>query len=100
MIDITIAQNLVERELSKMSENEPDEDKLVILHVMPIEKDLGWIFFYDSKAFVETQDPKYGVFGNAPIIVDKENGSLHITGTGKPFEEYIEEFRRKKLTRS
>ena len=83
-----------------MSENEHDEDKLVILEVLPIEKDLGWIFFYNSKAFVETKDPKYGVFGNAPIIVDKADGSLEFTGTGRPYQEYVAEFRQRKQGRS
>jgi len=99
MIDLSKARSLVEGELSKMSENEPDEDKFVILDVSPIEKDLGWIFFYSSKAFVETRNPEYGVFGNAPIIVDREDGSLHVTGTGLPIEDYIEEFRRKKAAK-
>ena len=99
MIDISIARSSVEKELSRMSTNEPPEEKLVITEVLPIEKDLGWIFFYNSKAFAETRDPQYGVFGNAPIIVDKEDGSLHFTGTGRPFEEYVEEFRKKKQSR-
>lgn len=96
MIDISTARSLVEIELSKMFHNAPPEEQLVILDVLSIEKDLGWIFFYNTKAFSETNDPKYGLFGNAPIIVDKEDGSLHYTGTGLPFEEYVEEFRKKK----
>lgn len=96
MIDISEARSLIEIELSKMSRNEPPEEMRIIVHVLPIEKDLGWIFFYQTKAFAETNDPRYELFGNAPIIVDQEDGSLHYTGTGLPFEEYVEEFRKKK----
>lgn len=98
MIDISTARSLVEIELLKMSRGAPPEEERVISHVLSIEKDIGWIFFYNTKAFLETNDPKYELFGNAPIIVDKEDGSLHYTGTGLPFEEYVEEFRKKKTS--
>jgi hypothetical protein len=96
MINISKARSLVEGELSKMSHDRPPESKRVIVNVLPIEGDLGWIFFYNTKAFAETQDPMYELAGNAPIIVDREDGSLHVTGTGRSFEEYVEEFRKKK----
>jgi hypothetical protein len=35
------------------------------------------------------------IIGNAPIIVDKNDGSLHGTGTARPVEEYIQEFEKK-----
>jgi hypothetical protein len=98
MINISKAQSLVESELSKMSRDMPPEEKRVIVNVLPIE-DLGWIFFYDTKAFAEDHDPMYELAGNAPIIVDREDGSLHVTGTGRPIEEYMEEFRKKKEAR-
>ena len=99
MIDLLTAQKLVEQELTKISRDKPPEDERVIVNVLPIEGDLGWIFFYDTKAFVETQDPMYGLNGNAPIIVDSEDGSLYYTGSALPFQEYVEEFRQKKLDR-
>jgi len=32
------------------------------------------------------------VGGNAPILVDKENGDVVVTGTGKDIDFYIEEY--------
>ena len=98
MITLPTAYSLVEGELLKMSQGVPPEEKRVIVNVLPIEGDLGWIFFYTTKAFAETQDPMYELAGNAPIIVDREDGSLHITGTGRSIESYMEEFRQKKLS--
>lgn len=100
MIDISKAQSLVDDKLSKISRDKPPEDKRVIVNILPIEGDIGWIFFYTTKAFAETQDPMYELDGVGPIIIDREDGSLYMTGTGKPFEEYMEEFRQKKLRRS
>lgn len=97
MINVSKARSLVEAELLIISQGIPPEEKRVIVNVLPIEGDLGWIFFYTTKAFAETQDPMYELVGNAPIIVDREDGSLHVTGTGRPIEDYVEEFRQKRL---
>jgi len=32
------------------------------------------------------------VAGNAPIIVNRFDGSLHFTGTARPTEEYIRDY--------
>jgi hypothetical protein len=59
-----------------------------------IETEFGWVFFYESKRFKETGDFGDSLAGNAPVIVDRAIGSLHVTGTAHPTAEYIEEFRR------
>lgn len=38
------------------------------------EYDFGWVFFYQSAEFVRTRDPGKMLYGNAPIIVEKESG--------------------------
>lgn len=96
MIDILAAQNLVENELVKKSLSKPSENERIITGIFPIEKDFGWLFIYNTRAFAETFNPDYELMGNSPIIVDKEDGSLYYTGTGRPIEEYIKEFQQKK----
>jgi hypothetical protein len=59
-----------------------------------IETEFGWVFFYESRRFKETGDFSDRLAGNAPVIVDRAIGSLHVTGTARPTAEYIEEFRR------
>jgi hypothetical protein len=34
--------------------------------------------------------------GNAPIIIDKNDGSIHITGTALPVEKYIRDYMKTK----
>ena len=48
----------------------------------PQELDFGWVFFYDAGDEV--------IAGNAPIIVDRDAGCIHITGTARPLAEYLE----------
>jgi hypothetical protein len=46
-----------------------------------VEFDLGWIFLWDSKKFLETHDFSEALAGNAPMIVDRRDGSVHQTST-------------------
>jgi hypothetical protein len=67
---------------------------LKLVHEQTIEKPFGWVFFYDSKAFLETGNFESTILGNAPIIVNRRTGELHVTGTAKPIEEYIADYDR------
>jgi hypothetical protein len=69
-------------------------DCLVVIDEATIEKEYGWIFFYDSKKYIETNDKRYLIAGNAPILIEKSDGSIHILGTAMPVERYIEQYER------
>ncbi len=66
--------------------------KLVVVRVD--EHDFGWVFFYDSSAHVESGAASEALAGNAPLIVDKIDGKLYVTGTAHPIGHYLEEYRR------
>ncbi|NRF72455.1 hypothetical protein HLB44_36450 [Aquincola sp. S2] len=57
------------------------------------EHDFGWVYFYNARDFAETQDHEHSLVGNAPVIVDRQNYGLYSTGTARPIEHYVEEFR-------
>lgn len=84
---ISIAEQYLREEEKKTNYN------LVLLLNNIIEFDYGWVFFYQSKEFVETGDILEMLGGNAPIIINNLNGGISETGTSKPIEEYIEEYR-------
>ena len=67
-------------------------DNFVILDEYTIEKEFGWIFFYSSQKYEETNNINHALAGNAPIIVNKFDDSLHITGTAFDIEHYIAEY--------
>ncbi len=68
------------------------QDRLVI--VKEYEYDFGWAFCYNTKRYVDTGDTLHAVAGNAPLIVDREEGQLYVTGTVLPLEHYIAEYRK------
>jgi immunity protein 35 of polymorphic toxin system len=55
-------------------------------------KPYGWIFFYQSKEFLDHGTPSAQLAGNAPIIVDRNTFELRVTGTAKPLEHYLKEY--------
>ncbi len=69
--------------------------KLAFLEQRTREFEYGWVFFYQSEEFIRTGKSETRVGGNAPLIVDKYKGDVHITGTAKRIEEYIDEYCKK-----
>ena len=49
------------------------------------QKPYGWVFFYSATG----DEP---VAGNAPIIVNRFTGAIHVTGTARPLEDYLAEY--------
>jgi hypothetical protein len=71
----------------------PDGVTPVILDDKTIERDFGWVFFYQSREHIETGDFGSILLGNAPVIVDRDDGSLHVTGTAQPIESYLAKYK-------
>ncbi len=80
------------RTLGIPTEETPFE--LVLLDKETIDHEFGWVFFYQSKAYLESGRPSEALAGNAPILVSRKDGTLHVTGTALPIETYIENFKR------
>lgn len=59
-----------------------------------ISKPYGWIFFYQSKRFLETENISDILVGNAPIFIDRFDGELRICGTSHPIEQYLTEYEK------
>ena len=85
------AQKLVENELENTKDIYSPID-CVILESKTIERGWGWVFFYQSKAYVETGDFRNMLAGNAPIIVNRYTSELSHTGTAHEIEYYINQY--------
>lgn len=101
--DELVARFLDEHEIATFDFESPlprHEDhhipKLVIVRVD--EHDFGWVYFYDSSVHVGTGKPSDAVVGNAPLIVDRTDGRLYVTGTAHPIDHYLLEYRRGRRT--
>lgn len=55
-----------------------------------VQKEYGWVFFYNTKAYLESGDSRQGLVGNAPLLVDRKTGKLHVLGTVHPLNRYLE----------
>lgn len=69
--------------------------ELLLINDQTIEFNSGWAFFYNSLKYVEGGSISDALAGNAPLIVSKRDGTVHITGTAQPIEDYIREFERR-----
>lgn len=71
----------------------------LIIDDLTLETELGFVFFYNSKEYIETGDFTHCLAGNAPLFVSKRDGAVYVTGTARPIEQYIEEIERKERAR-
>lgn len=67
-------------------------EELVLLEEHTIERRFGWVFFCNSQAYVTKGDEHRSLCGNAPFIVDRKDGTVHVTGTARPTEVYIDNY--------
>lgn len=57
----------------------------IILDKKTLKKPYGWIFFYNFGEGVLTT-------GNLPIIVDRIDGEIRVTGTAHPLQSYLDAY--------
>lgn len=84
MIDRSEAKHLVEELLRR----ESDED-IAIVEGATLERPFGWVFFCNTRQYVETGNVSHSLAGNAPYIVNQVTGAVVLTGTAYPIEHYI-----------
>ena len=94
MISYEEARGLVETEINRPEPYYPHL-RLVILENLTIERDWGWVFFYNTEAYSESGDFLDSLVGNAPYMVNKLTGELIETGTAEGIEHYIKEYEEK-----
>jgi hypothetical protein len=70
------------------------EIEYVLLDDETVETDVGWVFFWTSRRFVETGDLSDAVAGNGPLLVDRRDGSLHQLWSGESWETGVERYRQ------
>lgn len=87
------AQKLVE-EVIAINTAQNNSIECVVLESETIEKEWGWVFFYQNKKYLETGDFRDMLGGNAPYIVNRTSGKIIETGTAQPIEAYISEYEK------
>lgn len=93
---LDIAQKYIEAENNKYPES---GTKFVLMTESTFEFEYGWMFYSNTEKYLKTRNIFDTLPGNAPFIISKIDGSLQTTGTGKPDEYYLNEYRKKIETR-
>jgi len=86
------ARQLVYARISAESPCAEQTVELAIVDSETIEKEYGWVFFYQTKEYLKSANIVDALVGNAPFIVNKYTGELIETGTANPIEDYIAEY--------
>jgi hypothetical protein len=76
-----------------------ENDTLVIGDDYTISRPYGWVFFYQSRRFLENGDPSDALAGNGPVVVLSRDGSIHHLGSAHPVEETLRQFEARIGTR-
>jgi hypothetical protein len=84
------AQAIAQRELDQLFKGSSIQP--AILDEWTQEEDFGWVFFYESRRYVETKNPSDQLVGNAPIIIDRR-GRVHSILSSEPPDIGIQRLR-------
>jgi hypothetical protein len=66
-------------------------DGVVVIESATIEKPYGWIFFYNSRRYVETGELVHALVGQGPVIVVAATGAIIELGSAIPSAAAIKE---------
>jgi hypothetical protein len=84
---IEIARKVVARDAG--------EHALVIIEDKTVERPFGWVFFYTTRQYVKTGDPKYLIPGSAPLVVHRADGATEYLATSIPPARAIEIYEKR-----
>jgi len=66
--------------------------ELVLLTESTRTKPYGWVFFFNSKKFVETKNFRDANIGPGPLLVKKEDGQIVAFGSGIRASEQLDKW--------
>jgi hypothetical protein len=67
--------------------------KCVLLPAQTLEEAFGWVFFYQSREYVETGRSSAKLATPAPLLILRKTGELRVLGTDLPVENYLVQYR-------
>lgn len=92
MLDRSQAKAVASEHIRRLSSGAID---FVIVDKLTLEGRHGWVFFYDSRIYLETLDDRHALWGNGPVAVES-NGTVHQLGSAPgEVEKYLMEMERR-----
>ena len=83
---------ITRNEAARLVQKELEGSDTILIEEPIAEGTYGWVFGYQSAKYLETGNFLDMMAGNAPFLVEKETGMLHVLGTAEPVEHYIVNF--------
>jgi hypothetical protein len=65
----------------------------VLLDEHTLEEPFGWVFFYQSAAYIRSDETRDQLAGNSPLVVWRDTGEIQTTGTAYPLDHYLRPIR-------
>ena len=59
-----------------------------------IEHEWGWVFFWNTRLFLDTLDHEHAVGPRAPLFVNKEDGSVTVAGSLDRWKNELKRYER------
>jgi hypothetical protein len=72
-------------------QNEAGLEKIILNDITAV-KLYGNIYHFTSKRYLETNEFKYAIVGNAPFLVEKDTGRIVTFGTANTLEQDLYEY--------
>jgi hypothetical protein len=94
MIEKDLARRIVLDYIKRLN---PENDELLLLDGSTLEKPYGWVFFYNSRKYLESGDFRYRLAGNSPILVKRSDGALCELGTAQSVEESLRDYEKRMI---
>ena len=84
----------------KAEELSTEKSPVKIWEEKTTEKAFGWVFYPETKAFLETKDKMKRVPGISPILVNKFDSTCEIAPSSVKFETFLADFEAKFLEKN
>jgi hypothetical protein len=91
MIDGSQAERRAREFIAEYSRQGVDS---VLVEEDTLEEPFGWVFFYESAAFLQSGETSDRLAGNLPLNVFRDTGEVRTTGTAYPLDFYLEPIRK------
>lgn len=95
MLTKETAREKIETKINEPDPYWPDKPVMLVDDEQTIEKQWGWVFFYNTAEYLTSGNMDDDLLGNAPYIVNKNTGEIVKTGTAYEIDHYIREYESK-----
>lgn len=65
------------------------DEEIAVNAPATVRTETHWVFFYNTKAYLETKSMVHALAGNGPVIVSAEDGAARLASSATPWEDQV-----------